>query len=372
MRGRLEDRFRSRRLDHVPLLHHDDAIAIGGGEAKIVGDQDGRHAALARQFDHEIHHRLLGRHVEPGGGLVGDQELRPARERKRDDDALAHAAREFERIGVVALARPRDPNLLEGFDRLFGGIVGCRLHVPHQDVRDLPADLADGIESGARVLEDHRDFAATQVAHGLFGRIVHIETGEAHRALGDAAGAIEDAHHRIGGDRLARARLADDRQRFALGQREVDMLDGTHGAAAGVEFDREIANVEKGKGRGGHVFSPLVPTASLRGAQRRSNPGAARKEELDCFASLAMTECEWGTIAIPHVRRCGSTMSRRPSPKRLKQNTATIRARPGKNAIHHSPDTMKAAPSATMMPHSAVGGRTPSPMKERPAALRMA
>ena len=55
----------------------------------------------------------------------------------------------------------------------------------------------------------------------------------------------------------------------------------------------------------------------------------------------------------PHVRRCGSTMSRSPSPSRLKQNTAIISASPGKNAIHHSPDTMKAAPSATMMPHSA-------------------
>ncbi len=45
---------------------------------------------------------------------------------------------------------------------------------------------------------------------------------------------------------------------------------------------------------------------------------------------------------------------------------------PGKKASHHSPDTMKLAPSATMMPHSGVGGRTPRPMKERPAALRIA
>ena len=49
-----------------------------------------------------------------------------------------------------------------------------------------------------------------------------------------------------------------------------------------------------------------------------------------------------------------------------------INAAPGKNAIHHSPETMKAAPSATMIPHSAVGGRTPSPMNDNPAALRMA
>ena len=65
-------------------------------------------------------------------------------------------------------------------------------------------------------------------------------------------------------------------------------------------------------------------------------------------------------------------MSRSPSPSRLKQNTASISAAPGNSAIHHSPEMMKLAPSATMMPHSGVGGRTPRPMKERPAAFRIA
>src|SRR6202000_2100239 len=105
--------------------------------------------------------------------------------------------------------------------------------------------------------------------------------------------------------------------------RNIDVLHGLHDSAPGMEFDREVFDVEQRKRR-------------------------------------------------HHVLRCGSTMSRNPSPRRLKQNTAIISARPGKNAIHHSPDTMKAAPSATMMPHSAVGGRTPRPMKERPGGLGMA
>src|SRR5215207_5802577 len=133
---------------------------------------------------------------------------------------------------------------------------------------------------------------------------------------------IEDAHHRIGGDRLARARLADNSERLALGEAERHLLDRAHGAAAGRELDREILDVEQ--------------------------------------------------AGLGHVRRCGSTRSRRPSPRRLKQNTAIISAAPGNKAIHHSPETMKAAPSATMMPHSGVGGRTPRPMKDRPAALRIA
>src|ERR1700722_17091889 len=73
-----------------------------------------------------------------------------------------------------------------------------------------------------------------------------------------------------------------------------------------------------------------------------------------------------------HVLRCGSTRSRRPSPSRLKQNTAIISAPPGKNATPHSPEMILVAPSATMMPHSGVGGLTPRPTNDSPAALRMA
>ena len=52
--------------------------------------------------------------------------------------------------------------------------------------------------------------------------------------------------------------------------------------------------------------------------------------------------------------------------------TAIISAPPGKNATHHSPEMMLVAPSATMMPHSGVGGLTPRPMNDKPAAFRMA
>src|SRR5262245_39939823 len=98
------------------------------------------------------------------------------------------------------------------------------------------------------------------------------------------------------------------------------------------------------------------------------DPGLRRDDGLESFDRtwlLAQDACS-------HVRRCGSTMSRRPSPIRLKQNTAAISTRPGNSATHHSPDTIKLAPSATMMPHSAVGGRTPRPINDRPAALRIA
>ena len=145
-----------------------------------MGDEDGRHAALARQLHHEVHDGLLGRHVEAGGRLVGDEQARPAGQCQRNDDALAHAAGELERIGVIALLGPRDADLLQDVDGLVARIAARRLDVLHQHVLDLAADLADRIEGGARILEHHGHFAPTHVAHVVFRGGAHVEALEHH------------------------------------------------------------------------------------------------------------------------------------------------------------------------------------------------
>src|SRR5262249_14422842 len=160
-----------------------------------------------------------------------------------------------------------------------------------------------------------------QVGHRRVGRMTDVDAGKGDRAFGDFSRAVEDAHHRIGGNGFSGAGLADDADSLTLADLDIDRAHGRDRAAARRELDGEVLDVEQ------------------------------------------------GDIGHGQVRREGSKMSRNPSPSRLKQNTAVIKAAPGKSAIHHSPDTMKAAPSATMMPHSGVGGRTPRPMKESPAAL---
>src|SRR5262249_17415640 len=189
-------------------------------------------------------------------------------------------------------------------------------------IRDLAPNRADRIERRARILKDHRDLAPAHFCEFLGRRTEKVQRAERGLAGGYTPGRVEDAHHRVGGDRLAGARLAHKRERFALADREAHVVERLHHAGTRAEFDREVVDLER-RDRG-------------------------------------------------HVRLRGSTMSRTPSPRRLKQNTAIIRATPGKSAIHHSPETMNAAPSATMIPHSAVGGRTPSPMNDSPAALRIA
>ena len=277
---------RQRGLDHPALLHHHHAIAIGRGEAEIVGDQDGRHAPALGQFDDQIHHRLLRGDVEAGGRLVRDQKLRIAGQRQRDHHALAHAAGQFERIGVIALARTGDLDLLQRLDRLLAAVGHRRLlHVLAQHVLDLVADLADRIERRARVLEDHRDLAAAQVAHLVFAGGLDVDAGEHHRALGDLAGAVENPHHRVGGDGFAGAGLADDAERLALGHGDVDVLHRLDDAAAGGEFHGEIVDVEQRLR--GHCSLPInisscggLIRASIktsRGASRDGLPGQARR-----------------------------------------------------------------------------------------------
>src|SRR5260221_11690644 len=191
-----------------------------------------------------------------------------------------------------------------------------------EDVLDLPPDRADRVERRPRVLEDHRQLATAHLLQRALACRQQVEAAEDDAAGGDPRRRVEDAHDGEGGDRFAGAGLADDTQRLAARQREADPLEGAYRARPGAEFHRQIVNGEKRH--------------------------------------------------LAHVRILGSTISRSPSPSRLKQKTASIRAMPGKKAHHHSPEMMKLAPSATMMPHSGVGGRTPRPMKERPAALRMA
>ena len=256
-------------------------------------DEYGRHLPLAGEIRDEIHHRLLCRHVQAGRRLVGDQQPRLAGDCDGDHDALTHAAGQLERVGVVAPLRIVDAHELQQIDRLTLGVVRGSLRMADQHVLDLPPDLPDGIECCARILKDHRDLAASQIQHRLLARILNGYAGKADATLRDATSAIEDAHHGVGRHRLAGARFADDADGLAFVDSEVHLAHRRDCAVARGEFDCQI----------GHIEERLLR-------------------------------------AHAQVLRWGSTMSRRPSPSRLKVNTASINASPGNSATHHSPEMM--------------------------------
>src|SRR5690606_40090728 len=67
----------------------------------------------------------------------------------------------------------------------------------------------------------------------------------------------------------------------------------------------------------------------------------------------------------------GSRASRNPSPIRLMASTVTRMASPGKVTTHQA-RWMNSRASASIVPHSGVGGWTPMPRKPRAAASRIA
>ena len=85
-----------------------------------VIEDDARAGFVLDSLD-ELENLRLDRHVERGRRLVGDEQLRPARQRHRDHHALAHAAGELVRIAVGAAPRVGDADHLEHVDRVLAG-----------------------------------------------------------------------------------------------------------------------------------------------------------------------------------------------------------------------------------------------------------
>ena len=92
----------------------------------------------------EREHLCLHHHVERGRRLVGDQETRVARERERDEHALALAARELVRVVVGAPRREADR-----LEQLADARLADRRRRAMQldRLRDLVSDLCTGLSA---------------------------------------------------------------------------------------------------------------------------------------------------------------------------------------------------------------------------------
>ena len=86
------------------FLHHDEVVGDVLDDADVVRDEQIRDAELALQLEQQVQDLRLHRDVECRGRLIADDELGLDRERARDRDALALAARELVRIALERVA----------------------------------------------------------------------------------------------------------------------------------------------------------------------------------------------------------------------------------------------------------------------------
>ena len=199
------------------------------------------------------------------------------------------------RVFANALPRRRDLHQLQHFERAFHCAGTIEAEMQRHGLRNLVADREHRIEARHRLLEDHRDVGAAQLAHRASPQLREIDEASIARAkqylaANDAAGRIRyEAHDRKTGHRFAGAGFADDRQRLAWEQRERDVLDRLHDTVVGEEMRLQVADLQQGLGDRCHQIA---------------------------FRSL------------------GSSRSRNPSPTICSDSAARMIAMPGNTTIH--------------------------------------
>ena len=123
-----------------------------------------RSARAALQVAQQVEDLRLDRDVERRDRLVGDEQLGVERERARDADALALAARELVRVAVVVLGvqpdrAPAAPARALRRPALLAG-RGSRA------ARRRSADRLAGVQRGVGVLEDDLQLAPERLQLG--------------------------------------------------------------------------------------------------------------------------------------------------------------------------------------------------------------
>ena len=222
---------------HFATLPHDDhSIRDLGDHPHIVRDEEDGHALFVLQGLDELEDLRLDCHVECGRGLIRNEQLGPARQRHGDHHALAHSAGKAVRILVHPLARGRDAHPLQDAHGLCLRRATRQATVVDKSLRDLEPDREHRIEARHRLLEDHGDAVASDLAHLLFRQIEQALTLERDSALNAAVHRRYQLHDGQRGDALARARLAHDGHCLARPDLEADVVD--HRAPLAVDPER--------------------------------------------------------------------------------------------------------------------------------------
>ena len=233
-------------LDDLAVAHDADMVGHLADDAEVVGDQQQRHAEAALQILQQFQDLGLDRHVEGGGRLVRDQQVRLVGERHRDHDALALTAGQLVRICRQPLFRFRQTHQPQQFQRPLAGCRAGQALVQEQGFVDLLLDAVQRVERGHRLLEDHRDPVAAHLAQGLLVGPHQFGPLEADAAAGVVRHGIgQKLEDRQRGHRLAGAGLADQRHGFARLDVERHAFHGMHRAAGKPEIDGQVADGKK-------------------------------------------------------------------------------------------------------------------------------
>jgi len=141
----------------------------------------------------------------------------------------------------------RDADLAEQFHGLGPGLLPRLLLVEEDRLGDLVADAHDRVEAGHRLLENHRDAVAADLAHLRRGHREQIAALEEYPPRDHFRGRFgQQAQDGEGVDALAGARFADDGESLAGVEVVGDAVDRRDGPFSRLELRPQSADAEDG------------------------------------------------------------------------------------------------------------------------------
>ena len=256
--GRCEDRRAIALLHRPAVQHHHDPVAHGADDRQVVTYEQERKAEVAAQLPQQRQDLGLARHVEAGDDLVGDDQSGLQGDGPRDADALALTARQL--VGIpLAVGGPQRDAFEQRVDLAPRLVSRCRAAMEAQRLGDDVGHPPARVERGLRVLEDHLELRA-QRAQPVFRQVGDVAPVEQQAARGRPVEPDQGAPQAG----LAGAALADDAERVAGREREVDAVQNVdrRGRAEG----RLTAVIRQGKVQPGPLpggrAQPWLPRAA--------------------------------------------------------------------------------------------------------------
>ena len=241
----LENVFDRALFDDLPRIHHGDVVGDTGDDAEVMRDQDQRHAEFPLQLREQQQDLRLDRDVERRRRLVGDDKIGPAHQRHRDHHTLTQPARKLVRILPEATFRARDADLLQQKHRAIPRFPAGYASMLQHRFFELVANGEGRVQARHRLLENHADAVAAQLGHAAMRELQQVHAVEQDAVAGADRPLRQEPHQRQRGKGLAAAGLADDAQRFAHVDGEVDLLDRVQHSRRERNVDAQVLDLQQ-------------------------------------------------------------------------------------------------------------------------------
>ncbi len=232
--GRLEDPLDGPGFLVLAVAHDTDTVGVSTHQIQVVSDEQHAHAVLITQLGQQGEYLLLDGYIQGGGGFVGHQQLRLVGDGHGDHDPLTLSAGQLVRPGIQQFLGTRQFYLLQQFAAAMASRTTSQALMQAQGLRQLSSNGVQRIERSHRLLKHETDAVTEKPLPFARREPRQIGVAEPSTACDRGVGRqqVERAER---GDRLARPRLAHQRQGLATPDVQRQFVD--HGGV--IEADRK-------------------------------------------------------------------------------------------------------------------------------------